>query len=65
MVLYNLVFRDRSCETILSLFNKIKRDMNNIDEWFDNMTIDEIVEYGKELDADLLIGTIDYHYNVE
>ena len=60
-----LGFRDRSCETILSLFNKFKRDMNNIDEWFDNMTVDEIVEYGKELDADLLIGTIDYHYNVE
>ena len=45
--------------------NKLKRDMNDIDEWFDNMTVDEIVEYGKELDADLLIGTIDYHYNVE
>ncbi len=39
--------------------------MTNIDEWFDNMTVDEIVEYGKEMDADLLIGTIDYHYNVE
>lgn len=39
--------------------------MNNIDEWFNNMTVDEIVEYGKELDADLLISTIDYHYNVE
>lgn len=65
MVLYNLALEIGVVKLYYLFFNKLKRDMNNIDEWFDNMTIDEIVEYGKELDADLLIGTIDYHYNVE
>jgi len=39
--------------------------MNELDDYFNNMSDDEIEEYGKECDADMLLSTLEYHYDMD
>lgn len=39
--------------------------MTELDDYFNNMTKDEIEEFGKEWDADLLLSTLEYHYDMD